>query len=83
MTDADFFRRVVAERAETMSTLIGPFQAGEYLRIHVGEYLRLDSDSERTEHLVRIAALCERAAVDLTIPRSRLERATPKKGKRK
>jgi hypothetical protein len=71
MTDAEFFRRIVAERAESLDTIVSSFSQ-RILEIHVEELSRLTTDAERTEHLVRIAALCERAAVDITIPNSRL-----------
>jgi hypothetical protein len=73
-TDADFFRRCVAERADTRPLV--PPTTIEWVAADI--HTRLDSLREtknpvtRTDLLVSIAALCERAAVDITIPASRI-----------
>lgn len=78
MTDADFFRRCVAERADSDTTKPHMFFIRAAIRDEINDIL-LESPADQTEILVLIAALCERAAVDLTIPNSRVK----KKGARK
>lgn len=67
-TDADFFRRCVA--AETTAPLLTIEGVSDRI-IALASRIPSRSPTDQTEQLIYIAALCERAAVDLTIPNSR------------
>lgn len=87
-TDADFFRRIVAERAtataeQYRSADIEQFR-GKLLRAALSVPLAASNNPIcHLEAIVDIAALCERAAVDLTIPASRIKRKDAKTPGRK
>jgi hypothetical protein len=83
-TGADFFRRLVADRANSKLRDRSPFQIKSALSSMVAEislgFVSINPAevhsfwADQTEILIEIAALCERAAVDLTIPNSRAGR---------
>jgi hypothetical protein len=79
-TDADFFRRLVA------SEEVAPPGDLRFViaRINtLANNLPLLSPANQTGQLSHIAALCERAAVDLTIPASRIQRKDAKPPRRR
>lgn len=73
-SDTEFFRRLVAERARLLEgAFASPYWVGCDIKTMANAIAyQKPTAAQQTEFLVRIAALCERAAVDITIPNSRL-----------
>jgi hypothetical protein len=70
-SDTDFFRRLVADRA-VMATLPNFPSALDYISMAYTSAQRAKTPETTLDALIHVAALCERAAVDITIPNSRL-----------
>jgi hypothetical protein len=81
-TDADFFRRLVAERADSMAPLPSMRHAIVYIQNAKTIAACYDNPSTNLDALIHIAALCERAAVDLTIPNSRVQKGRDRRSAR-